>query len=83
MEISTMQVVLNARAMTACLNAIGAALPVLREDRAILVRSSTRGQLPDGKPDMATLEEGARPYVAEYDRAIAYCEVALIEVGAA
>ena len=83
MEIPTMQVVLNARAMPACLNAIGAALPVLRDCRAALILSSTRGQLPDGTPDMATLDEDAVAPLAELDRGIAYCEVALIEVGAA
>lgn len=61
--------------------AVAAALPILREDRDALVESSTVAT-EDGVPDLSTLDALAKPYVAEYDRVIAQCEDALAKAGA-
>ena len=68
-------------AETAFLNAIGAALPLLQEGRSFLVDRCTTGRLADGSPDVSTLEDYARPDLAEFDRAISRCEDALAKAG--
>ncbi|HCN87811.1 MAG TPA: hypothetical protein DIT28_01315 [Oxalobacteraceae bacterium] len=65
---------------TALLHAVLAALPVIRSDRAATVEGATLTG-PDGNPDLSTLDEYARPYVAEYDRVIALCEHGLRQAG--
>jgi hypothetical protein len=60
----------------ALLHAVLAALPILRSDRHAVIETG-RVRTPDGD----TLEEYARPLVAEYDRSIALCEVALQKAG--
>ncbi len=64
----------------ALLYAVLRALPILRSDRCTMVEGATV-QGADGEPDMLTLEESAKPYIYEYDRAIAICEDALRKVG--
>jgi len=65
---------------TALLHAVLAALPILRSDRYSTVEGATLNG-PDGNPDLSTLDEDARPCVAEYDRVIALCEDGLQEAG--
>jgi hypothetical protein len=62
-------------------DAAAAALSILREDRDALVESSTVAD-DEGAPDLSTLDDLAKPYVAEYDRVIAQCEDALAKAGA-
>jgi hypothetical protein len=66
--------------MSELLNAVLAALPLLRENRDIIVSSDAR-IFPDGTPDMSTLDAVSRAEVAEHDRAIALCEEALQKAG--
>ena len=60
--------------------AVARALIILRVDRA---RSLDRASLadPQAASDTSKLEEGWRPYLAEYDRAIRLCEDALQQAG--
>jgi hypothetical protein len=71
-----------ADSLTTFLNAIGAALPLLQEGRAMLLEGATHARLADGSPSRVGLDEEARAPLAEFDRAIAYCERALREAGA-
>lgn len=62
------------------IDAVAAALPVLISDRDAAIQSNTVAK-EDGTPDLATLDEDAKPYVAEYNRVIALCEDALRKAG--
>jgi hypothetical protein len=61
-------------------DAVAAALAILRADRATTVERATVAS-PDGTPDLSTLDEETKPFVAEYDRAIALCEDVLMKAG--
>jgi hypothetical protein len=61
---------------TRLIDAVAAALRVLRSDRDAVIESNTIPN-PDLTPDLSTLGEDVKPYVVEYDRVIASCEDAL------
>ncbi len=60
--------------------AVARALIILRVDRARLLDRASLAD-PQAASDTSKLEEGWRPYLAEYDRAIRLCEDALQQAG--
>lgn len=73
-------VVIGAEPQSSLLHAVLAALPVLRSDRQATVAACCV-KYEDGSPDLTTLDAWAKPYVAEYDRLIALCELGLQKAG--